>query len=339
MARGTIVKGAMIGGSFLPEKEFKKIIMEFFDKRENVIKIRSILNSIVEAPNPKVVYNKIEYLETELFKNPTVSFMLITNLDSPVGQYTWQTEATEKRLIDTNGAIKYTDLYKKNILNKEISSILSQHLLELINKVEQTKLSNEEIDAFFDENNIPREDKKEDGKNARRSRTLRDIVYGKSQNYKGQIADAFLNHLGNMHRSLFTQGFETISPFTQTVEQEEGRHFFQLLIDSKNHVGWQTGGDLILVHKNKVIANIQLKTLTKSIKESTNQTISTTDIQKLAGELRDRIEKNLVYDKETFAEYMWELVGKTSAIFDKVTEQSKKDAIKMVKEALNLQSS
>lgn len=332
MARGIIRKGAMIGGTFISEKEYRRIIEDFFDDSDNVIKIRNILNNIIKAPNPKKIYENVEKLETELFKNPTVSLMVITNLSSSTGEYTWKTDPREGRVIKDSGAIDYTKIFKKNIFESEISKILSNHLLEMINMIEQTKLSNEEIDTFFDKYYMTKADRIKYGKRAHDNRKLEAIMYG-GENSKGQMADAFLNHLGNLHRNLFTQGFNSIKPFTKSVMEEEGPHFLQLLIDSKNPVPWHTGGDLILVDKNVVIANIQLKTILQPT--GSNQIISTENIVDKAQKLRDYIEKGVVYNKEVFSEIMWKTFN-TTAIFDKVNAETEKEAVAIARKALGL---
>lgn len=83
-----VLEGAMLGGTFLPEKEFKDIIKEYFDNTDNVKKIRIKLSKILsDTDNIKTLYDKVEEIETELLKNPTVSLLLITNLKSAEGEY------------------------------------------------------------------------------------------------------------------------------------------------------------------------------------------------------------------------------------------------------------
>ena len=335
---GKIVEGAMIGGSFLPEEQFKDIIKEYFDNSQNVLKIKSILITILQhKDNPRIIYNNIEKLQNELFKNPVTSLLLITNYESPIGNYNWYLKAKEGKVVTDSGILSYAETIKNSILEEEYTRILSDHLLNLIKIIETTHLSKSEIDDYFNKYTFRSSKIKEKmGKRAHDNGDLMNIVYGELEPDKrrGQIADAFVNHLGNMHRALFTQGLETITPFTQTVEEEEGPHFLQLLIDSTNSVGWWTGGDLILVSGNKVIANIQLKTILKNKKGSVGS-ITTDDILKKVQKLRDFIEKDLVYNKEVFANIMYNTF-KTSAIFDKVSKQTFEDGVKIVRQELGL---
>lgn len=338
MVKYNVVEGAMLGGSFIPEKEFKEIIKEYFDNSDNVIKIRNILNTILQYnDNPRIIYNNIEKLQTELFKNPVTSLLLITNYKSPVGNYQWYFKSQEGKAVTNSGIISYLEATKKSLLEEQYTQILSDHLLDLIRVVENTKLANSEIDNYFNRYTFQSYKRKQQmGVRAHDDGSLMNIVYGdlEPDKRRGQIADAFLNHLGNMHRSLFTQGIETITPFVQTVEQEEGTHFLQLLIDSTNSTGWWTGGDLILVNNNKVIANIQLKTIINS-KSGKVGTIKTDTILKQIQKLRDFIEKDLVYNKEKFADIMYDTF-QTSAIFDNVSKQIKEDAIKIARQELGL---
>ena len=337
---GYVKTGAMIGGSFLPEKEFKEIIKELFDSSDNVLKIRNILNTIIKySDNPQIIYNNIEKLETEIFKNPATSLLLIANLDDPLGHYTWSYNYKESKLLD-KGYLKYTKMLKKDILAQKYSQFLSEHLLDLINYIEHTKLKNDEIDDYFAHYSFKSAKiKSELGKKVHdNGGSLLNAVYGMNPTYKGQIADAFLNHLGNKHNELFLEKgieIEKITPFKKSVKEEEGSHFLQLLLDSTNSTGWQTGGDLILVSNNQVVANIQLKTILNE--NGQGQKIKTDNIVKQVQKLRDFIDKDLVYNKDKFADIMWDFLN-TSAIFDKISKTMTDDAVKIVKQKLNLKT-
>lgn len=337
-------EGAMIGGSFLPEQEFKEIIKEYFDDIENVKKIKNILNTILRfRDNPRIIYNNIEKLETELFKNPAVSLLVITNYTSNTGNYQWNFQSKESNVLTSGGAISYTKAIKKGLLEQQYAKILSAHLLDMIKTVENTSLTNQQINnhidsGLFKSNTFPLTDLKENmGRRAHYNRKLSNIIYGSSTdvNIKGKIADAFLNHLGNMHRGIFSEGIQTLTPILQSVLEEEGMTgFLQLLIDSTNTTGWWTGGDLIVVSNNQVIANIQLKTILNSEKNGTGK-ITTDKVLAQVQKLRDFIDKDIIYNKERFADIMYSTF-KTSAVFDKIDEQVSKDSIELIKQTLNL---
>ena len=348
-----IVKGAMIGGSFLPEQEFKEIIKEYFDKGENVVRIRTILNTILQhKDNPKIIYNNIEKLETELLKNPATSLLVITNYKSPTGEYKWYYKSKESKVVTKTGLLSYAETIKKSLLEQQYTEILSQHLRDLINTVETEKFDDKNddddensndiigtLDEFFGKNSkvsVSPDRIKRMGHSAHYQNSLMNVIYGDTpeDQRRGKIADAFLNHLGNMHRAIFTGGIETITPFTRSVKEEEGPHFLQLLADSANNAGWWTGGDLILVNNNQVIANIQLKTILNT-SDSSVGTIRTTEILNQVQQLRDFIEKDVVYNRDKFANIMYDTF-KTSAIFDKVSKKITEDAVEIVRQELNL---
>lgn len=96
----------------------------------------------------------------------------------------------------------------------------------------------------------------------------------------GQAYDAFMNHMADreswIYDYLSSGGASGGSDFSSTIETvrnsvyiEEGGveasgTFPELLHASKNHVGWYTGGDIIIVNPEtmQVVYNIQLKTTT-----------------------------------------------------------------------------
>lgn len=94
----------------------------------------------------------------------------------------------------------------------------------------------------------------------------------------GQAYDAFMQHLANYNNQIFTYlssngtnnyNVELNTKPKDTVFNEEGGvektgHFPKLLNESKNRIGWYTGGDIIIVDPQtlSIVYNIQLKTTT-----------------------------------------------------------------------------
>lgn len=93
----------------------------------------------------------------------------------------------------------------------------------------------------------------------------------------GQAYDAFMNHLANHNKQVYDYlvqgGLVSNTPLNPqekgSVFQEEGGVekqglFPHLLNESKNHTGWYTGGDIIIINPQTmgVVYNIQLKTTT-----------------------------------------------------------------------------
>lgn len=93
----------------------------------------------------------------------------------------------------------------------------------------------------------------------------------------GQAYDAFMNHLANHNKQVYNylaQSGANNATILNTKEKasvyvEEGGvnksgNFPRLLNESKNHTGWYTGGDIVIVNPEtmSIVYNIQLKTTT-----------------------------------------------------------------------------
>lgn len=338
-----IVQGAMIGGSFLPEKEFKEIITELFLNTDNVKEMNRLINLAlknIKSKNLRAAYKNIEEFETKLLKNPSTSIMLITNLNSEEGNYKWYLNKNEKNVIQKGGKLSYSKIIKNSLIEEEISQILSKHLLDMIRTVDTTKMSDEEIRAFFNNYIFSSKKKKIDiGSRTHNSRKIKEMIYGQNPAYKGNIADAFIQHVANMHKQLLIGKMENIVPISSSVLQEEGSNFYQLLLDSTNNTPWFTGGDLILLNENReVIANIQLKTLV-------NEKASVVGGQGITGgrlstyliELKKLINNDNILDAKVFADKFYQTFA-TSGILDEVEDKIEDIVVKKVRNVLNLTS-
>lgn len=114
----------------------------------------------------------------------------------------------------------------------------------------------------------------------------------------GQAYDAFMNHLANHNKQVYDYlaqgGLVSNTPLNPqekgSVFQEEGGvekqgSFPYLLNESKNHTGWYTGGDIVIVNPQTmgVVYNIQLKTTTANKPSVFAERVS--DIRKFIGAL------------------------------------------------------
>ena len=332
-------EGAMIGGYLLPEKEFKEVIKELFLESDNVKilkdQVRLALQNI-KSKNIRAAYKNMENIQIELFQNPTTSLMLISNLYDENGNYQFSWNRTEKDVIRKSGKLSYAKTVKNSLLEEELNQTLSRHLNNMIKMIETTDLTNEEIDRLFKYYKFgKRRSKSEVGRDTHYDRNLRWIVYGDNPNYRGNIADAFLNHVGNMHKELLIGDYSTASPIVQSVAEEEGENFYQLLLDSTNNTPWFTGGDLILLNKNsEVIANIQLKTILRE-KGGTVGQIKTNQLEEDLRALQELINTESILDAEQFADKMFNLY-KTSGVYKEMEDKVDEIAINEVKNKLNL---
>ena len=210
-----VLEGAMIGGVLIPEEEFKTVLKETILNNEEYLNrlkdlIRLSINNI-KGKNIRALYKNIEKIETELLKNPTVSLMVITNVGIDGAEKNFYLHENEKVFVKKSGSLMGTKLIKEKIMQKELSDILSNHLINFIKEVETYKFTKKELNEYFNENIfLNYTQKKEMGKRAAKSNyNLKYIIYGNNPQYLGQIADAFLNHIGNMHKNLLlTKGKE-----------------------------------------------------------------------------------------------------------------------------------
>ena len=323
-----IQQGAILGGYLIPEEQFKQVIKDhLLTNDENVHKIKRIINNSlnnIKQKNIRALYKNIEKLEVEILKNPPTSLMVITSLSSDNKNYNWYLQKSEKKTVLKSGNLSRIKALEKEIQSQELSKILSEHLYNMIKDIENGSIL--DLQNFFKKYNfMSKERKSKLGINASTSEyNMKKVIYGDNPNYLGQIADAFLNHLGNYHKALFISNFNTPIEIKESVMQEEGENFLQLLIDSTNNVGWWTGGDLILLGaNNEVIANIQLKTQGLSSK-SFNAEISYSQLESELLKLKSLFEEDNIKDIEKFTNNFFNLF-KTSGITEQAFEIMKDD--------------
>lgn len=337
-----VKEGALIGGYLLPEKEFKEVIKDsILNNDENLKKIKDIfrraLNNI-HIKNIRALYKNIEELESELLKNPTVSLMVITNLNTQEEKMNFYLNKSEKNFIRKGGKISKSKALKNSILNEELNQILSQHLSNFIKEIENYTLTKKEMKEFFEDNIfLSYERKREMGRRAKDSDySLKQVVYGNNPQYLGQIADAYLNHIGNLHKSLLFNKMANLSEIKlpSSIKKEEGENFFQLLIDSTNSTGWWTGGDLIVLgSNNEILANIQLKTRLSDTNSSVLGKITYEKLEKGLVDLYNLFENDFLKDSEKFANDFYELF-KTSGITQEVENIITEEAIQKIKDVI-----
>lgn len=360
---GTIREGALLGNTLLPEKEFKAVLLEALNNHSYEKQIIDAFNRIKTITDKydqgnyddDNLYNAVSDLQTRLFKNAPVSLMVIGNINSShkAKEYVWGYE--EKEVVSNRQVVQYSDALKnkcKQLENlQKAEDIISRHLRQMITYINTTKVpKNFDELAFGVKQNrkVVTPPTFQMGKGMKRSmgerlsstkisknqKTIGYIFYGKSEVSEGMIADAFLNHLGRMHHQLFlNEAF--VSNKLPTVLQEEGQDsFFQLLANSVNKTGWYTGGDLVLISGNEVIANIQLKTIQnlKEIKQQGSE-LAYKEIKKRVTLLQSTYNKTSIKDKEAFVKRVYNLF-KTSAIIHEVEKEIEEIPMDFAKENL-----
>lgn len=135
--------------------------------------------------------------------------------------------------------------------------------------------------------------------NILKQKTYNEIIYGNMKTAEGKKLDAYFNHLGAHHTSLFYKlkhidsktVFEDLS---KTVKSEEKNNFAQRLLDSMDTISWYAGGDIVVVNAvGQIIYNIQLKT---SINKSQSFQISVSNLEKFTQKFLKELESPNSYD-------------------------------------------
>ena len=253
------VEGAMFQGKFLPEEEFIKAVISLLEDNSIKTSLKTHLINVMQAIKtgiPKKAYICYENFYTEFLHNPKVQLLAITNFSEGSGaQETWQLMDEAQTIApDTKGTINVT---RNKIKTYYYSSLLSEHLSQYFKVVNRKRNDIEE--------SLAKKYHKSTTVN-----TLRDLIWTKAEQeandfkVRGQIADAFLQHLGKYHLSFLESNEDPAKSFkNNTIFEKEGgtKGMAKSLYEAKNGTGWYAGGDLIVTNKNgEVIANIQLKT-------------------------------------------------------------------------------
>lgn len=320
-----IYEGAMLGGVLLPEEEFIQVMIELLEVRKQEIIVA--LQKVQYAQNTKDAYEQWMRFQMDILKNPDIQLLVITNFYNQNGTQTWTFVDSEASAINKTGQISLKNV-EDELKQAYISQILARHLAGLFSSLNDQMTSEEVYYAY----KLRKIDMLDDLTNARwhenHNYIYKNIIYGqKSGMYlNGQVADAFVNHLGYTHAELFTNlaliDTNYIEHLADTsVKAEEfaisSLNFFHLLYNSTNTTGWYTGGDLILTDKSgKILANIQLKT-TASSGEKTFGQISTKQLlggKKSVGIIQELLslmdEDNQIIAKKFYEKF------KTSGIID-----------------------
>lgn len=357
-------EGAMLGGFFLPEQEFKKVFVLFYkEKRLSLLSRLNLVIKAIEESDGQKAYENWEKLQTELFKNPKIELLVALNFkgasqDTPID---WVFSEYENKLVG------------KAINDDELTSILGK-LKKLTNRQKETRNSYEldrHVKEFLEgintinvEYNGTEDDEfqyilnrgAEKGalkawKNTRKrlleqvnseqaDYTYASVVYGgkNKASENGKPNDAFINHLGKMHAlaerdldKLFSEPF-----YLSVIEEEKNLNrfgFIDLLVDSTNTTRWYTGGDVITVDKyGKIKTNIQLKTSTGTGDNDIGK-IKFKELYNKITQIRDFVKDDR---PDRVAELFYKMM-KTSTVSTELSASIKKKAIEEVKKALKLE--
>lgn len=261
----SIQEGALINGQFLPEEEFKNVLLnQIKDRREEIINRFEEIEKFVEGQNYQQAYDHWEKIQVEILKTPKTQMLAILDFYSS-GNQEWRMIESEVDLISDKTGMINTQLGQE-IKNLQSATILASHLSGMFKSLQQIP-----VDIAGVKKKIGEELKDPKAlneiNNSNRQQSFKNLIWTQSEQssfkYRGQVADAYVNHLGRFHSQLLNPTAKTLkSHLSKSVYNEEGEiNLTQMLIDAKNNTGWWTGGDLILRDENNyVIYNIQVKT-------------------------------------------------------------------------------
>lgn len=341
-----IFEGAMLGGQLLTKEEFIQVLIELLEKKK--IKLKIYLQQVQSASNARDVYDKWMNFQTEFLKNPDTSLLVITNFHNRENNQTWTFLDSERSALNNIGAISLMDV--ANSLKRQYTSeILTAHLSGLFKTVANDEMTNDEVEYAYSLHKASMLDNLNEARwHLNHVYKYKQIIYGQKKGmfYSGQVADAFINHLGYTHAELFTNkelfDSNSIEHLAETsVKQEEfaisNLNFFHLLYNSTNTTGWYTGGDLIITNKaGTIIANIQLKTTASSGDAifgqiSKKRLLGNTNTKGIINELLSLMDKDNFEIAEKFYEKF-----KTSGILTNVEGKIDDTSINLARKALNL---
>ena len=256
------------------------------------------------------IYKAWEQLQKDLLNNMNVSLLAVTHFYNQNGSQEWKLY-DEGSVITPSGRIDLTKA-DQNIMTLSVSQIFARHLSGLFNSLKSEKPSEEQLDKIRSSIQINSIGKDPTFKNA-----IWSAQEQKTVKYRGQVADAFLQHVGAYHAQyLKTSDNIKLKNFSTSAFREEGPEaWIDRLIESKNRTGWWTGGDLILLdNKGNVVFNIQLKTSAKEGASIGN--LALVEFNKHIKKITDLFQNN---NYEAIANQFYNMV-KTSGIMEKIND-------------------
>lgn len=332
-------EGAMLGGYLLPEEQFIQIMTQLLDKESN--NILQHIDSVLYAKTVKEAFVNWNKFQNEYLKNPKTSLLAIINFSNRNKSQRW-VFADEENAVTESGKIDITKI-NEDLKQSYYSEVLAKHLSDMFKAVRQ-KLTYAEHKELYSSRYSQVKKKLAQEKWGDKNYTYENVIYGSGSlgdaQKRGKIADAFLNHLGKLHRNLYSTSEEfysflsSVTDFSPDIRKEENAYekfgFLQLLINSLNNIGWQTGGDLIVTDAHgRVVANIQLKT---SYKEG--ESIGQIHTDKLKNDLLLLKQDILMHNPEA-SQNFYKLL-KTSSVAEELGDAAIKTSFDLVKEELGL---
>ena len=325
-----ISQGAFLGDKLVPKEEFIAIVKERVQQFRAPLVGRLLYVLTFQGDNRNIgqAYREWELIQKQFFGNLTeTSLMVMANFTS-TGKGTYHQymspETTniyytqhEGELVQDTGLINSEG---KFALSVAVAEEFDQHYNDLETTVSSPMDNLDRMKVlkgmFTEVKGNQKKIFKErlyQYENKRKSPSYRNVIWHNTwpAAFRGQLADAYLNHLGAMHQQIFNSGTISLEEMSnidleKSVQQEEGAYFFQRLVDSTNSSSWMSGGDLNIVDINhQVLFKIQLKTTNRDFYGKVSSSRFFTLIQKLVDDLQgnniQQLAENLYEEVKTSA--------------------------------------
>lgn len=299
------IEGIVFADLFITNKEqFVDIFREYYQTKENATQIDSViqkLHSLLSYYTPQTINKQIaeEFERTWLEFKQKVLFnygdqqLLVAYRDehgnmSSISQILKQADTMkvkgERYGIDSGDKL-ITDSMQA-LKGKEVEIFMQKHLNTFLNQIYRHQITDEQAKILYNyHKDFLRQTALTQGPYGIRGLRLYNAFYDKGSYWtgqgQGQAYDAYMNHMANHEKQIFnflrTNGQNDslgAGPIKErkSVYIEEGgitphSNLPRLLGESKNHIGWYTGGDIIIVNPKTmgIVYNIQLKTTGQNI--------------------------------------------------------------------------
>lgn len=302
-----MAEGIIFGGYLLSKEDFIPLFEQWYQQKgEQFIEQLRILESEIRmmivremspsASNPNVsklrthrtaeynaayVYQKWEAIQKEYFGNGAVTLIAITQFDGE--QMTWSQNVDESQFMTASGINVSAAQFQKvarDTMNaastlaaaEEVQNFLRLHYAQLCTQLTSYKINVDEAAALH--RRIPKKSALYANRHEHfTGRSYEDIIFASQGNAEGKRLDAFMNHIGQYNKQIFSlmesgvankeslqriNNFDTHGAFKEIFSSPGIVQPW--LLASLNTTSWLTGGDVIVVDDNgAIIYNIQIK--------------------------------------------------------------------------------
>lgn len=302
-----MAEGIVFGGYLLSKEDFIPIFEQWYEQKgeqfvaklkalESEIKVMIIREMSPSSSNPNIsklrthrtaeynaalVYQKWEEIQKEYFGNDAVTLIAITQFEDE--QMTWSQNIDESQFVTASGinvsAAQFQKVARETMnaastlaAAEEVQNFLRLHYAQLCTQLVSYKINVEEAAELH--KRIPKKSALYTNRHEHfTGRSYEDIIFASQGNAEGKRLDAFMNHIGQYNKQIFSlmnsgvankesleriNNFDTHGAFSEIFNSPSIVQPW--LLASLNTTSWLTGGDVIVVDDNgAIIYNIQIK--------------------------------------------------------------------------------